>query len=86
MANLLMFCLWKYFKMLRLFIEDNIKGYIDTYDNVYQVEIRKIDKKNYLIVKYNSLKDDEMILLSEIKLCFLVDINNMHEYFRYEKN
>ena len=70
--------------MLRLFVEDK-KGYVDVYDNVYKVEIKKTDKKNVLKINYNSLKDCDYILLNSIRLCFLIDADTMHEYFRYEK-
>lgn len=69
---------------LKLFIEDN-KGYTDTYKNVWSVSIKKIDNKNTLVIKYNSLKDDDYIKLNEIKLAFIVDMNTMIEIFRYER-
>jgi hypothetical protein len=70
--------------MLRLFIEDK-KGYMETFDNVYKVCIKKFDNKNTLEICYNSLKDVEYIPLTSVKLCFLIDVDTMHEYFRYEK-
>lgn len=70
--------------MLRFFVEDK-KGYVDVYDNVYKVEIKKIDNKNTLEISYNSLKDCDYILLNSITLCYLIDVDTMHEYFRYEK-
>ena len=70
--------------MLRLFVE-NKKGHVDVYDNVYKVKIKKIDNKNILEISYNSLKDCDYILLNSIILCYLIDIDTMHEYFRYEK-
>lgn len=70
--------------MLRLFVE-NKKGYVDVYDNVYKVKIKKIDNKNILEISYNSLKDCDYILLNSITLCYLIDIDTMYEYFRYEK-
>lgn len=70
--------------MLKLFVEDK-KGYVDEYTNVYRVMIKKIDNKNTLEIQYNSLKDNDYILLTDIELCYLIDVNTMHEYFRYEK-
>lgn len=70
--------------MLRLFVE-NKKGYVDVYDNVYKVKIKKTDNKNILEISYNSLKDCDYILLKSITLCYLIDVDTMHEYFRYEK-
>lgn len=74
---------------MRLFVEDN-KGYVDVYDNVYKVSIKKIDNKNNLLIHINNTPDKEFaftenILLSKIKLAYLVDVDTMHEYFRYEK-
>ena len=70
--------------MIRLFIEDK-KGYVETFDNVYKVSIKKIDNKNNLEINYNSLKNNEYLPLNEIKLAYLIDVDTMHEYFRYEK-
>lgn len=69
---------------LKLFVED-IKGYNETYKNVWGISIKKIDGKNTLVIKYNSAKDDDYIKLNEIKSAFLVDMNTMIERFRYEK-
>ena len=69
---------------MKLFLED-LKGYMETFDNVYRVSIKKIDNKNHLLIYYNSCKAGDTIPLKEIKLTFLVDTNSMHEYFRYEK-
>lgn len=69
---------------MKLFVE-NSKGYMNVFNNVYRVVIKKINNKNCLCIKYNSLKDDDSILLSEIRLAFLVDTDTMHEYFRYQK-
>ena len=70
--------------MIKLFIED-VNGYMDVYDNVYRVVIKKIDNKNYLEIDYNKLKDNEYIRLTDIRLCWLKDVYTKHEYFRYEK-
>ena len=69
---------------LKLFVEDT-KGYTDTYKNVWAVNIKKIDGKNTLEIKYNSLKENDYISLNEIRLAYLININDMHEYFRYVK-
>lgn len=69
---------------LKLFIEDT-KGYVDTYKNVWAVNIKKIEGKNTLEIKYNSLKENDYINLSEVRLAYLINIDSMHEYFRYVK-
>lgn len=69
---------------LKLFVEDT-KGYNVTYKNIWAVNIKKIDGKNTLEIKYNSLKENDYIKLNEIRLAFLVNMNGMHEIFRYEK-
>ena len=69
---------------MKLFIED-MKGYMDTYTNVYSIQIKKINNKNNLIIKYNPLKDDTIIPLNTVKLAFMINIETMEEYFRYEK-
>lgn len=66
--------------MLKLVIEDK-KGYVYDYENVYKVSIDKAT----LVINYNSLKDSEYVPLKDVKLCYLIDIDSMHEYFRYEK-
>lgn len=70
--------------VMKVFTED-LKGYMDTYRNVYKIKITKIDKKNVMILKFNSLKDDIIIYLKNIKLAYAVDNVNFEEYFRYEK-
>lgn len=70
--------------MLRLFIEDT-KGCMETFDNVYKVCIKKFNKKNNLEICFNSKEDVIYIPLTSVKLCFLIDVDTMHEYFRYEK-
>lgn len=69
---------------MRLFIED-LKGYIDVYDNVRNVFIRKVDNKNTIELSYINKTGKDYIPLNEIRLAFLVNLNNMEEYFRYEK-
>ena len=71
---------------MRLFVED-LKGCVDVYDNVYRVSIRKKNNKNVLFVEYNSLKDNDTLLLKYINLAYLVEVYNgsHHEYFRYNK-
>ena len=73
--------------MLKLFVEDYKNGYMDVYTNVYQVKIAKHNNKNCLEVHYrlNPLKDTDIIPLSEIKLCWLINADTLEEYFRYEK-
>lgn len=68
---------------MKLFVED-IKGYMETYNNVKKIYIKKIDNKNNLIVKdiYNEIT---YILLNQVKLAFLINVETMEEYFRYEK-
>lgn len=70
--------------MLRLFVE-NTKGYMETFNNVYKVSIKKFNNKNTLEVCFNSKEDVMYIPLKDIRLCFFVDVETMHEYFRYEK-
>jgi len=69
---------------MKLFVED-LKGYMDCYTNVYRIKIKKINNKNTLIIYYNSLKQDDLIELKEVRLAFLIDENSLQEYFRYEK-
>lgn len=69
---------------MKLFVE-NSKGYMNVYNNVYKVSVKKINNKNHLLIYYNSCKTADKILLKDIKLAFLVDTDTMHEYFRYQK-
>ena len=69
---------------LRLFVED-IKGYMDIYDSVDSVKITRVNNKNTLQVFLQTKKEPICILLSEINLCYLIDLETMHEYFRYAK-
>ena len=70
---------------MKLCIED-LKGYMDTFEDVRRVRIEKIDKKKVLrIIYWLSTKEDEIIPLAEIRLAFMVDLKNMEEYFRYER-
>ena len=70
---------------MRLFVE-NIKGYMENYDNVYKVNIKKVNNKNHLVIYYNSYKAADTILLKNVKLAYLIDVESMHEYFRYVKS
>lgn len=75
--------------MMRLFVEDK-KGYVETFDNVYKVSIKKIDNKSNLLIHNNNTVDKEFVFsenipLNEIKLAYLIDVDTMHEYFRYER-
>lgn len=75
---------------MRLFVED-MKGYMETFDNVKKVSIKKVDNKNTLIINYNAnpiLFDNSIditIPLNEIRLAFMINLETMDEYFRYEK-
>lgn len=78
---------------MRLFIED-LKGYMETIDNVKRVVIKKIDNKNNLLVYTDCFINPPYatIPLKDIKLSFMIKIvkdengdENVEEYFRYEK-
>ena len=69
---------------MRLFVED-LKGYINVFNNVYRVAIRKKDNKNVLVVEYSNKTGKDILALKEISLAYLIDIETMHEYFRYDK-
>jgi hypothetical protein len=71
--------------MKKLFIED-LKGYMDVYTHVERVVITKIDgRKNYLVVFFTNKSEQVFIPLNEIKMCYLINIDTMEEYFRYSK-
>ena len=71
--------------MKKIFIE-NLKGYMEVYNHVERVVITKIDgRKNYLVVFFTTKSRQEFIPLNEIRLCYLVNIDTMEEYFRYTK-
>ena len=71
--------------MKKLFIED-LKGYMDTYVDVKRIKIKKKERKNVLKIEYwLSTKEDDIIPLNEIKMCYLINIDTMEEYFRYSK-
>ena len=71
--------------MKKIFIE-NIKGYMEVYNHVERVVITKIDgRKNYLVVFFTNKSTQEFIPLNEIRLCYLINIDTMEEYFRYTK-
>ena len=69
---------------MRLFVED-LKGYMDVYENVNKVSIKKIDNKNKLIINYDLQQRIEFIDLKEVRLAFMIDKDTLIEYFRYEK-
>ena len=70
---------------MKLFIED-MKGYSDTYTRVKNVIIAKVNNKNSLIVKFKDYHTEELTIpLSEIRLTFMINLETMEEYFRYEK-
>lgn len=72
---------------LRLILTDT-KGFCEFIDNVYKVSIIKksyTGKKNILEIKFYNTRGDLLIPLSEVEQCFLIDIETMHEFFRYEK-
>ena len=70
--------------LLKVFVEDK-KGYIDTYENVNHVYIRKIDNKNHLEIFINPLEDKIVYPLKDITYCFALDMETLQEHFRYEK-
>jgi hypothetical protein len=71
--------------MKKIFIE-NLKGYMEVYNHVERVVITKIDgRKNYLVVFFTTKSRQEFIPLNEIRMCYLININTMEEYFRYSK-
>lgn len=71
--------------MKKIFIE-NLKGYMEVYNHVERVVITKIDgRKNYLVVFFTTKSRQEFIPLNEIRLCYLINIDTMEEYFRYTK-
>ena len=70
---------------MKLFVED-MKGYMDVYEDVFTVKIKKVLNKNCLIIRYGDLKKpNEIIKLSEIRLAFMIDPETTREYFRYAK-
>lgn len=71
--------------MKKLFIED-LKGYMEVYTHVERVIITKVDgRKNYLVVFFTNRNTQEFIPLNEIRMCYLINIDTMEEYFRYSK-
>lgn len=68
---------------LKVFYED-IKGYVVSEENIRNLKIQKIDRKSYLQIKYTNDTED-YIELKELKLVYLIDIETMYEFFRYEK-
>ena len=71
--------------MKKIFIED-LKGYMDAYTHVERVVITKVDgRKNYLVVFFTNRNTQEFIPLNEIRMCYLINIDTMEEYFRYSK-
>lgn len=68
---------------LKLFYED-IKGYVVSEENIRNLKIQKIDRKNYLQIRYTNDTED-YIELKELKLVYLIDVETMYEFFRYEK-
>lgn len=70
---------------MKLIVED-IKGYVEFYEDVFQVRIIKIDKKNILKIRYGDLsKKNELIPLKELREVILINEETNREYFRYEK-
>lgn len=72
--------------MLKLLVKDK-KGNIVEYMDINGIAIKKIDNKDVLEIHYNPLtwKDNDYVLLSDIKVCSLIDVNTVQQYFRYEK-
>lgn len=71
--------------MMKLFVEEHKTSYMNVYNNVRKVTILKMDKKNFLEIRYTNREDVDYLPLSDIQLCFLIDLETMEEYFRYEK-
>lgn len=70
---------------MKLFVED-IKGYMETFDNVKNIIITKVYNKNSLIIKFKNYHTEELTIpLTEIRLAYMINIETMEEYFRYEK-
>ena len=67
---------------LRLFYTDK-KGYVTTVDDVAKVTIKKLNKVKYLTVQQ---KTGKLIIekLTDIELAYIVDIETMQEFFRYD--
>ena len=63
--------------------------YTDNYSDVFnyaeRVFIKKIGGKKHLEVHCYNKSEVDLIPLADIKLCYLIDVDTMHEYFRYEK-
>lgn len=70
--------------VMKVFVE-NKKGYVDVFNNIWKINIKKINNKNTLILKSNPLTDEINIPLSEIELAYAIDNVTLEEYFRYEK-
>ena len=72
---------------MRLFVEYTKSGYMDAFNNVSRVSIKKQEKKNKLFIYDYADKYIDIIPLNEIKLAFMVDTSgkDCKEYFRYEK-
>ena len=66
-------------------ILEDLKGYMETFDNVNEISIKKQNNHNTLIIDYDYENKQIYIPLKEIRLCWLVNIDTMEEYFRYEK-
>lgn len=67
---------------MKLFVVS--KKYTDVYTNIKNIFIKKIENKSQLEINY-CYGDKEIIPLSEIKICFMIDEKTLEEYFRYEK-
>ena len=77
---------------MKLFITD-IDGYTETMKNVKRVIIKKENRKEILVIEYSDyIAIGDMnytgiaeIPLKDIQQVFLVNMETMEEYFRYEK-
>lgn len=77
--------------MLKLIVTEK-NGYCEHFENVEELEIKKINNKNHLIFKYinkygglfNSYGEAKL-LLKDIESAFLIETDTMIEYFRYTK-
>ena len=72
--------------MKKLFVED-MKGYMDTYRYIKRVRMwkDKLNNKHYLTVEFDNGDENIIIPITEIKECFLVNLDTNEEYFRYVK-
>lgn len=68
---------------LKIIYEDT-KGYMNHVEHVKKLYIRKIGKKNHFMIKFIN-DSSRSVPMNEVRLLFMIDLNTMEEYFRYEK-